>query len=38
MRIEDYFMDVPAVFDAFDAVAHVLETICTAYVAEPIAS
>jgi erythromycin esterase len=37
MRMEDYFMDVP-IFDAFDAVAYVPHTRCTAYVAEPIAS
>jgi len=37
IRMEDYFMDVP-VFDAFDAVAYIPDTSCTAYVAEPIAS
>jgi erythromycin esterase len=37
MRMEDYFMDVP-VFDAFDAVAYIPDTSCTAYVGEPIAA
>jgi len=36
MRMEDYFVDV-SVFDAFDAVACVPDTSCTAYVAEPLA-
>jgi erythromycin esterase len=36
-KMEDYFMDVP-IFDSFDAVAHVSDTRCTEYVAEPMAS